>query len=124
MKVAIIGSRSFNNYKLFVEEIKRVLEEKEWTLEEIVSGGAGGTDRLAWQYALVHKIKYTEFPADWKKFGKRAGHMRNTDIINYADVVIAFWDLRSPGTSDSIKKATEQGKSIVVINFTALGKNN
>jgi len=122
MKVAIIGSRNFNNYKLFTEEVKRILKEKEWAIDEVVSGGASGADRLAWQYALVQKIKYTEFPADWKKFGKRAGHMRNTDIINYADVVIAFWDMSSPGTKDSIDKAAMQGKPLVVINTNTLGK--
>lgn len=122
MKVAIVGSRDFTNYKLFSAEVDRILIEKDWNITEIVSGGASGADRLAWRYAIIKKLLYKEFPADWKNFGKAAGHMRNTLIIDYCDVVIAFWMNKSPGTFDSITKAKLQGKPVIIVECSNLNK--
>ena len=122
MKVGIVGSRYYNDYKSFVTEIENIFFENNWAPTEIVSGGAMGVDRMAWQYALVKKIKYKEFPADWKAYGKIAGPMRNTQIIDYADVIITFWDYSSTGTRDSIEKAKTSGKKLIVIDIRTLGK--
>jgi hypothetical protein len=48
--------------------------------------------------------------ADWVVLGKAAGPTRNTHIVDTADYVVAFWDLRSRGTADSIRKALYAGK--------------
>jgi hypothetical protein len=117
MKVAVIGSRSFNDY----DEVKKTLKDIVITL--IVSGGAKGADTLGERYADENNIPKKIFFPDWKKYGKKAGFIRNTEIINEADLVVAFWDGESNGTKDSIKKAKEQNKKIVLKIITKQNKN-
>lgn len=111
MKVAVIGSRSFTDY----DELKRTLSAIKIT--EIISGGADGADKLAEQYATENNIPTKIFLPDWKKNGRAAGFMRNTDIINEAELVVAFWDGQSNGTKDSITKAENQNKKVLIITF-------
>ena len=111
MKVAVIGSRGFTNYEL----VKETLSKLEITL--IVSGGAKGADTLGEQYAKENNIPTKIFLPDWTKHGKCAGMLRNTDIINEADIVVAFWDKSSKGTLDSITKSKKLGKPTYVITF-------
>jgi len=108
MKVAVIGSRGFNNYEL----VKETLSPLDITL--VVSGGAMGADTLGERYARENGIPTKIFKPDWTK-GRGAGFLRNTDIINEADTVVAFWDGKSRGTLDSIKKAEKQGKKVLIV---------
>lgn len=84
MKVAVIGSRG-----LSVTDLGRYLPEN---TTEIVSGGARGVDTSAREYALSHGIKLTEFLPEYTRFGRSAPLKRNITIIEYADIVLAFWD--------------------------------
>ena len=90
MKVAVIGSRG-----LRVADLGKYLPAD---TTEIVSGGARGVDSSAREYAMAHGIKLTEFLPDYDTHGKRAPLMRNLQIIEYADIVLAFWDGASAGT--------------------------
>lgn len=110
MKVGIIGSRTFNDYDLMVESLKGL------KITTIVSGGACGADKLAEQYAKEKNIPTKIFLPDWDKHGKSAGFLRNTDIVNESEIIIAFWDGSSKGTADSIKKAKELNKTTIIIN--------
>lgn len=114
MKLAVIGSRSFNDY----EKLKREINNLDFSnnINEIVSGGARGADSLAEKYAHEYRIKLQVFKPDWN-IGKHAGFLRNSQIIEYADAVIAFWDGTSRGTLDSIKKTEKMGKPVVTILF-------
>lgn len=111
MKIAIIGSREFNDYNLLVN----VLNPVKHKITLIVSGGARGADSLAERFAQENKIQTTIFLPDWDKHGKKAGFLRNQDIINTADVVIAFWNGESPGTKHSIELAKKFNKPIKII---------
>lgn len=111
MKVAVIGSRSFNDY----EKVKHTLSKINITL--LVSGGAAGADKLGEKYADENNIAKKIFYPDWKAHGKAAGFLRNTDIINEAELIVAFWDGISKGTKDSINKAEKQGKKIIIVQF-------
>jgi len=111
MKVAVIGSRSFNDY----ERVKQTLSSMTITL--IISGGAKGADTLAERYAKENGIPTKIFLPDWEKHKKAAGFIRNTDIINEAEVVVAFWDNSSRGTLDSINKAKTQNKKVIIVSF-------
>jgi hypothetical protein len=111
MKVAVIGSRSFNDY----ERLKDTLSKIDVSL--LVSGGANGADKLGEQYANENNIPTKIFLPDWEKHGKAAGFLRNTDIINEAELVVAFWDQQSNGTRDSIQKAEKQGKKVMIVTF-------
>jgi hypothetical protein len=65
---------------------------------EIVSGGAKGVDTAARGYAIKNNLKLTEFLSEYDKYGKSAPLKRNMTIIEYADIVLAFWDGISRGT--------------------------
>lgn len=102
MKVAVIGSRG-----LTVNNLGKYLPKE---VTEIVFGGAKGIDTCAREYALANNIKLTEFLPEYEKFGRGAPLKRNLQIIDYADLVLAFWDGKSSGTKyiiDNCKKRTK-----------------
>lgn len=105
MKAAVVGSRG-----LSVADMDKYLPKG---ITEIISGGAKGGDTSAKAYALSHGITITEFLPDYKKYGK-AYLKRNMKIIQRADIVIAFWDGRSRGTTYVIDNYKKLGKSITV----------
>lgn len=107
MKVAIIGSRNLkiDNFENYIPE----------NINEIVSGGAKGVDTCAKEYAISKQIKYTEFLPQYEKFGKSAPLKRNLEIIDYADMVIAFWNGKSRGTKFVIDNCLKQEKKIKVV---------
>lgn len=118
MKVAIIGTRTFSNYTLLESKVLEILSGGVQSMcTEIVSGGAPGTDQLAAQFATAHTIPIKIFPADWATFGKSAGPRRNKEIVDYADIIIAFWDGQSPGTRNTIQLARTSGKPVTIVSI-------
>ena len=111
MKVAVIGSRTFNDYEL----LRQTLSKLEITL--VVSGGAKGADSLGEEYANANNIPTKIFLPDWDKYGTSAGMLRNSDIINEAEIVVAFWDGESKGCKDAIAKANKLNKKVLIISF-------
>lgn len=112
MKVAIVGSRGLSS------DLSDFIP-KETT--EIISGGAMGIDKCAEEYAKKNNIKLTVIRPDYKQFGRRAPLIRNLEIIDKADLVIAFWDTKSNGTRFVIEKCRERQKNIKI--FTSEKKN-
>ncbi len=111
MKIAIVGSRN-----LKVNNLRKYLPKN---VTEIVSGGAKGVDTSAKEYADAYGLKFKEFLPEYEKYGRRAPLVRNDLIIDYADVVIAFWDGKSKGTKyviDRCKKVNKDIKIYVKIN--------
>lgn len=123
MKLAIVGSRHFHDYNLFIKYVNDVLIY--WNLnlydfDEIVSGGCKGTDKLAEKLAEIYNIKMKVFPAIWYsngKYDKDAGTDRNSDIVNYSDAMIAFPAKDSVGTYDSIRKAEIKRIPLTIVNI-------
>ena len=110
MKLAVIGSRDFENYGL----VRETLDSYE-DIECIVSGGAAGADTLAENYARAHKVKMQVFLPDYELHGRKAPFMRNYQIIDEADEVVAFWDGESKGTKHSIDYAKKQEKPVRIV---------
>lgn len=110
MIVGIVGSRKYTNY----EQFEKILLESNIKINKIVSGGATGVDTLAETYAKKYNIPITIYPADWKTYGKKAGPMRNTLIVNDIEYLIALPDKDSVGTYDTINKAKTKGITILV----------
>ena len=115
MKLAIVGSRTFNDYELLKNEVNKLITE--YNITEIVSGEANGADKLAERYARENELKLTVYYAQWHRYGKKAGYMRNDKIWQYADLGIAFWDGKSKGTQHSFKLAEKYKKELKVIKF-------
>ena len=112
MKVAIIGSRKILDYEVVKKFILNNISLD--TIELIISGGASGVDCLAEKFASEFNIKTQIFLADWKKFKKSAGIIRNKDIISNADIIFAIWDGSSRGTKNSIDLAKKLNKKLFI----------
>lgn len=106
MKVAVIGSR-----ELEIEDIEKYIPQN---VTEIISGGARGIDRCAEKYAKENEIKYSVFLPDYKKYKRGAPLIRNREIIEAADEVIAIWDGRSKGTKYGIELCRKLNKKVTV----------
>ena len=106
MRIAIIGSRGIcpENLGDYVTEC-----------DEVVSGGAVGTDTYAGEYAKERGIKLTVFLPDYSRYGRAAPIVRNKKIVDYADKIIAFWDGCSRGTRSVINYAKKANKPCTVI---------
>ena len=115
MKVIIAGSRAFQDYELLKSTCDKMLEHVQDV--EIVSGTANGADKLGEKYAAENGFPVKQFPADWANLGKRAGFVRNSQMAEYADALIAFWDGKSKGTKMMIEIAQKEGLLIKVENF-------
>lgn len=112
--VAIVGSRDFVDYGFFESKVKHILQNI--TAEIIiVSGGAKGCDSLAARYAKENNHSLIEFLPDWDGLGKKAGFVRNKEIIDQANMCIAFSLNDSPGTKSSIQLATQKRIPLRVI---------
>jgi hypothetical protein len=104
LTVAIVGSRKYPNLPL-VRDFVRMLPPQ----VDIISGGAKGVDQTAEFAAREYGKGVTVFAAEWDRYGKAAGFIRNQDIVDCADVVVAFWDGKSRGTQHSIALAQKAG---------------
>ena len=111
MKLAIVGSRTFTNYDLLEQTVLEKFNIED--IEQIISGGAKGADTLAEQFAKKYNRPIVIFKPDWS-LGKMAGLLRNNDIINACDTVIAFWDGSSTGTKNSINIGTKLKKNVII----------
>ena len=111
LRLAIIGSRDFNDYNL----VKSTLEKYKDKISIVVSGGANGADSLGERWAIDNGIETLIFPAEWDKYGKRAGYIRNQTIIQNCDCVIAFWNGESKGTNHSINLANKNSKPVKIV---------
>lgn len=106
MRIGIVGSRT-----LTLTNLETYLPEQ---VTEIVSGGARGVDTCAKEYAIAHNLKYTEFVPEYSRYGRGAPLKRNQQIVEYADMVIAFWDGKSKGTKYTVDYCKKIGKSATV----------
>ena len=127
MKLAIVGSRTFDDFMLLNETVYSYFmsEFKPGHLEAIISGGAKGADSVAKRWAMINSVdtedfkavEYFEFLPDWESDGKAAGFIRNKEIVNACDMVLAFWDGKSKGTEHTIKLARLAKKPTFIVYF-------
>ena len=110
MKLIVAGSRTIVNYALVSMHIEEYVPRP----SEIVCGMAEGVDMLGYRWAEKNGVWVERFPANWKKFGKRAGILRNREMAEYADALLAFWDGWSRGTRNMIECMTDIGKPCTV----------
>ena len=83
----------------------------------IISGHALGADSLDERYAQERGFKIETYPADWKKYGRAAGPIRNEQMANIANALIAFWDGKSKGTKNMINLAKKKGLQVFVAQY-------
>ena len=81
----------------------------------IVSGGALGADTYAKEYAIKNNIPIVEFLPDYKRYGRNAPILRNIQIVENCDFLLAFWDCISRGTKFTIEYAEKRGVPFKII---------
>lgn len=125
MRLIVAGGRDFKGYKLLKETLDNFQQEY-GKITEVVSGGARGSDKLGEQYANENKIPIKRFVPDWEGLGKKAGHVRNRQIGDYAKehngMLVAFWDKQSKGTKGMIDYATKIGLKSVIVYYVVGGE--
>ncbi len=116
MKVIIAGGRDFCNKVMLIEALKHFTMEY-GDITEVVCGMADGADTLGMLWANFMDIPVKKFPADWGKYGNSAGPIRNKEMANYADALIAFWNRKSKGTLDMINKGRDKKIIVVIVEY-------
>lgn len=117
-KLIIAGGRDFGDYPLLSRIIRPYVDSLTGDEQiSVVSGAARGADSLGKAFALEHNLKLYEFPADWDTYGKRAGYIRNAEMGDFADLLVAFWDGESRGTRHMITYMQSLEKPVTVISY-------
>jgi hypothetical protein len=109
MRVLVCGGRNFDDKPL----MEKVLNDFKPT--HIIQGAAKGADSMAGEYAARHDIKQSIFPADWGKYGKGAGHIRNQQMLDEGkpDLVVAFPG--GKGTANMIERTRAAGVDLYIV---------
>lgn len=110
MKTIIAGSRTITDLR----HIQDATDSCFWTITEVVSGCAPGVDTLGETYAKSVNIPIKQFPADWKTHKRAAGPIRNQQMADYSDALLAIWDGKSKGTADMIRRARQAKLQILI----------
>ena len=116
MKMIVAGGRNFNNYTLLEEELDYLYGLFNSPLE-VVCGEARGADSLGKRWGLENSLTVHSFPADWEKHGKSAGYVRNAEMADFANSLVAFWDGKSKGTKMMIDLALKKGLLVMVVRY-------
>jgi hypothetical protein len=114
MRIIIAGSRYFDDYVFLEEQVNDILITEFILPTEFISGGAPGVDTLGEQYAKKHGWSVKRFPADWNKYGRAAGPIRNRQMAEYGDILIAF-DAGGNGTKSMIQEMRKVRKKVFVV---------
>ena len=117
-RVIIAGSRSYNDYRELCKIMDNLLQTKRRQKKiVIICGMARGADMLGARYAQERKYTIRYFPAQWEKYGKAAGYIRNEEMAKNADALVAFWDGESQGTRHMITIAKNHNLAVRVQKF-------
>jgi len=110
MKVAVVGSRGWDDYA----RLEGVLDK--YKPSKLISGAAQGADRLAEVYATKRRIPITIYEPNMKNgYNVTEYHKRNQAIVDNCDGLVAFWDGKSAGTRGTIERAGRAGKLLEVV---------
>jgi len=113
-RILICGDRNWDNWKVIEDFIKNLPKD---TI--IIDGKCRGADKIASYIATKYGLVILEFPADWNKYGKAAGPIRNKQMLDEAkpDLVVAFYNNieASKGTKCMIELAKKAGVPVKII---------
>lgn len=116
MKWVITGSRNINDVSLITKILDTILE-KYGKPTEFIHGNCYGVDKIGERWAFNNNINIKCFPANWTKYGKSAGPIRNKEMADYCskdDVCIAIWDGSSKGTKNMIDTCRKNGIKVEI----------
>lgn len=116
MKIAVIGSRDIKTF-----DLTKVIPSD---TTQIISGGAIGVDTLASEYATKHGIDIVVYLPNYAQYGKSAPIIRNKQIVENSDCVLAIWNGNSRGTKFTIDYAKKLSKKVILIVVDTSKTNN
>lgn len=109
MKVLVCGSRGWRHYDVMWNRLARLATRHAETGFTLVHGGAVGADQMAAEMAMKLGADAECYLPDWQAHGRAAGFKRNIQMLDTKpDLVIAFWDGKSPGTKHTINNALDR----------------
>lgn len=120
-KILVTGDRNWTDVTL-IETV--LLMEKDLYKNDlqVCHGAARGADTVAGNMCKDHGIAVTAFPADWRRYGRAAGPIRNRQMLDEfkPDIVYAFHDNleQSRGTRDMVKIARARCIKVEVLSHT------
>lgn len=107
-KVLVCGGRDYANRSAVFAELNALSPVR------IIQGGAAGADRLAMEWAALNEVACLTVPAQWKKYGRRAGPIRNRHMLHEKpNLVLAFPGGR--GTRNMLWLARNEGLAVRVV---------
>lgn len=112
-KLIVAGGRDYDDYLALSAAID--IYRKYRPNIQIISGMARGADSLGLKYAIENSLPYIQCPANWKDYGMSAGIIRNKQMANIADGLIAFWDNKSNGTRHMIQTMLSDTKPVNIV---------
>lgn len=110
LRTIIAGSRNCNNY----DDLLNAIEEIGWCPSVVISGTANGVDEMGERWAIEHDIPLEKYPAQWEKYGKQAGYLRNKQMAENAEALLALWNGKSKGTKHMIDIAFNKNLKIFI----------
>jgi hypothetical protein len=128
--IAYEKSRAQYNFIMYTlekiaHELHQTRKEHEWEDEygnwlprwHIISGAAPGVDTVAIDWAITNWCSLDEYPANWKRHGRRAGFIRNKQMLDEGkpDLVIAFPG--GNGTANMVRISKEAGVPVREISY-------
>ena len=118
LKVIIAGGRDFTDTQYAADSLVKLVEEN--MLPDtftVISGNARGADKVGEYLAKLWDLPLEIYPADWNQHGKSAGYIRNKQMADIADMLVAFWDGKSRGTAHIINTMKQQHKPVFVFYY-------
>ena len=113
MRVIVAGSRFFDNYEFISRSLGLLLKDKGVT--QLICGMAKGVDLCGKRYAEEKGLIVCEFPADWAKYGKSAGAIRNKQMADHGSLLILFWNGKSAGSKNMLETMKRMKKEIIEV---------
>lgn len=110
MKTIIAGSRNITDPAIVEDAIRKSGID----VTEVVSGACRGVDLIGEDWAVCHGLPVQRFPAHWQAHGRAAGPIRNAQMAEYAEALIAVWDGVSRGTKNMIREARKHGLKVYI----------
>ena len=118
MRVLICGGREWRNREIILEVLREVVEIFGQDVT-VVDGTCRGADELGHVAATLLGLRTERYPANWERYGKRAGHLRNQQMLDTGlDLVLAFHTnlAASQGTADMVARAKKAGVPVRIYN--------
>lgn len=113
-RVIIAGGRDFSDYRLLERTVDGFLSGRGGEEIAILCGKARGADALGERYARSRGYRLQYYPADWERYGRAAGCIRNQEMAQNADALVAFWDGMSRGTGHMIGAARRRRLTVLI----------